>query len=87
MTGWTFGNQALGKPLGNDVANRKPTLPVMRLLETTSPADRPSLLAMLNGGMSDTLRELLDKSDASAVTLDTARRVRPFGLRSTPHST
>lgn len=68
-----WGTSALGKPLGNDVANRKPTLPVMRLLETTSPSDRPELLAMLNSGMSDSLRELLDRSDASAVTLDTAR--------------
>ena len=69
-----WGTAALGKPLGNDVANRKPTLPTLRLLETTPAADRPGLLALLDAGvMSDALRELLDRSDASAVTLDTAR--------------
>ncbi len=69
-----WGTAALGKPLGNDVANRKPTLPVLRLLETTPAADRPRLLSLLNAGtMSDCLREMLDQSDASAVTLDTAR--------------
>ncbi len=68
-----WGTAALGKPLGNDVSNRKPTLPIMRLLDTTAPADRAKVLAMLDSGMSDGLRELLDRSDASAVTLDTAR--------------
>lgn len=68
-----WGTAAIGKPLGNDLANRKPTLPVMRLLETASPQERAQLLTMLTGGMSDPLREALDRSDASAVTLDTAR--------------
>ena len=69
-----WGTAAIGKPLGNDVANRKPTLPTLRLLECAPAEQRPSLLALLDAGvMSDALREALDKSDASAVTLDTAR--------------
>lgn len=68
-----WGTAALGKPLGNDLANCKPTLPVMRMLETASPQDRSKLLSLLNSGMSQSLRSALDACDASAVTLDTAR--------------
>ncbi|MCC6511757.1 MAG: polyprenyl synthetase family protein [Pirellulaceae bacterium] len=70
-----WGTAALGKPLGNDVANRKPTLPTLRMLETAVPEDRSRLVELLEAGaMSDSLREALDRSDASSVTLDTARQ-------------
>jgi octaprenyl-diphosphate synthase len=70
-----WGSAALGKPLGNDVANRKPTLPALRLLEQTPPEARPALIALLEQGqMCQQLRDAFDASDASAVTLDTARR-------------
>lgn len=69
-----WGTAALGKPLGNDLANRKPTLPIMRMLETASADQRSELLSLLDAGPSDQLREALDNSDASAITLDTARR-------------
>ncbi len=38
-----WGTAAIGKPLGNDIANRKPTLPTLRLLATTAPEARARL--------------------------------------------
>ncbi len=69
-----WGTAAIGKPLGNDVGNRKPTLPTLRLIEQTPACDRDQLIAQLDQGiMTDSLREALDRCDASAVTLDVAR--------------
>ena len=70
-----WGSAALGKPLMNDVANRKPTLPILRLLEQADNKQRPRLIAELeNGSMSFELRQALNQSDSSSVTLATARR-------------
>lgn len=69
-----WGTPAIGKPLGNDVANRKPTLPSLRLIEQTPAGLRGDMIAMLDRGiMDDRLRDAFDRSDASAVTLDAAR--------------
>lgn len=70
-----WGTAMLGKPLYNDIANRKPTLPTLRLLEQASVAERPRMVELLDkGNMSDGLRSALDESDASQVTLEMARR-------------
>lgn len=70
-----WGSAALGKPLGNDVANCKPTLPTLRLLQQTPTDEREDVIAELDRGvMTDRLRTLFDRSDASSFTLDTARR-------------
>jgi octaprenyl-diphosphate synthase len=70
-----WGSAALGKPLGNDVANRKPTLPALRLLEQTPASERDALIAELDKGvMTERLRLALERSDASSVTLDMARQ-------------
>ena len=70
-----WGTPAMGKPLGNDVANRKPTLPTLRLVQQTPIDERDKLIAQLERGIiTDQLRSALDASDASAVTLDTARQ-------------
>lgn len=69
-----WGTPALGKPLGNDVANRKPTLPSLRLVEQAPAQERRRLVALLEAGViGERLREAFDRSDASAVTLDAAR--------------
>jgi len=70
-----WGSTALGKPLGNDVANRKPTLPILYLLEQTPDSQRDALIQELDcGEMNAVLRSALDGSDASSLTLATARR-------------
>ncbi len=53
---------ATGKSLGTDLAQQKPTLPVIRTLEQADPAQREYLQALLCGeadGQADSLRNLL----------------------------
>ncbi len=72
-----WGTERVGKTLGTDLAQAKPTLPLLRLLETASSAERQRLVARLDAGAPDDLaavRRSLDRSDAAQYTLAAARR-------------
>lgn len=72
-----WGTEQVGKTLGTDLAQSKPTLPIIRLLQTT-PADRKAALLSLLEDPSDkarlVIRQLLDASDAGQITLRVARQ-------------
>lgn len=69
-----WGTPALGKPIGNDISNRKPTLPTLTLVQQTPIAQRAELIGELNAAvLTPELRSVLDDSTASSVTLDAAR--------------
>ena len=63
----TGDEQTTGKSLGTDVAQQKPTLPIIRLLQCASAAEREQAIAVLQGDatqrMSE-LRPLLDRHEA-----------------------
>ncbi|MCR9294051.1 MAG: polyprenyl synthetase family protein [bacterium] len=72
-----WGSDRTGKTLGTDLAQCKPTLPLLRLLAVGSPATRRELIRLLQPGQhSDEqrlrIREMLDASDASEYTLQAA---------------
>lgn len=72
-----WGTAQVGKTLGTDLAQSKPTLPLIRLLKTVSPRTREQLVAQLEAGGPDNLaavRESLDRSDAARYTLAAARK-------------
>lgn len=72
-----WGAADVGKTLGTDLAQQKPTLPTLRLLQTTSPQEKRNLLELLSAGgasREQELRQLLDQSDAAEFTLQAARR-------------
>ncbi|MCA9134339.1 MAG: polyprenyl synthetase family protein [Planctomycetales bacterium] len=72
-----WGTQQVGKTLGTDLAQLKPTLPLIRLLQTTSASRRAQLLELLRvPGEADReqVLRLLDASDAAQFTLRIARR-------------
>jgi octaprenyl-diphosphate synthase len=59
------------------VVTGKPTLPIMRLLETLEEDDRSEVMRILHGDASrrlELLRPWLEKSDASQYTLEFAER-------------
>lgn len=67
---------ATGKSLGTDLAQQKPTLPLIRTLEQADPAQREYLHALLCGeadGQADSLRTFFDRCDALAYTRDKGR--------------
>ena len=71
-----WGTAQVGKTLGTDLLQRKPTLPLIRLLATCSANERSTLLAMLEDAAQHVeVRRLLDESDAAAYSLDRARRL------------
>ncbi len=73
-----WGTEQVGKTLGTDLAQAKPTLPLIRLLKTVSPRERERLVAQLDAGGPDDLaavRASLDRSDAGRYTLATARKL------------
>lgn len=72
-----WGNQQVGKTLGTDLLQLKPTLPLIRLLETSPAKKRQQLIEFLNQQQPDSLaqiRQELDDCDASAYTLRIAKR-------------
>lgn len=78
-------DQMIGKTLGTDLQQGKMTLPLIRLLETSSSAERDALAAILHGPPEDRWRKirprLLD-SDAADYTLAVARSYRDRALES-----
>lgn len=72
-----WGTEQVGKTLGTDLAQAKPTLPLIRLLKTVSPRERKRLVVQLDAGTPDDLaavRQTLDRSDAGRYTLAAARK-------------
>lgn len=73
-----WGNdQQVGKSLGTDLATGKPTLPILHLLHEQPVETRQKLLAILHGEAGqrmEHIRPWLDRSDASAYTLDCAKK-------------
>jgi len=72
-----WGTASVGKPLGNDIANRKPTMPTLTMLAAAQadPVQRALLVSGLERGqLSDELRAAMDRSGASEATLELARR-------------
>ncbi len=68
----------VGKTLGTDFAQLKPTLPLLRLLKVAGAAEREALVKRLAVGCAQNnlldIRRQLDRSDAAAYTLATAKR-------------
>jgi octaprenyl-diphosphate synthase len=67
----------VGKSLGTDLVTGKPTLPILRLLETLEKDDRAEVMRILHGDAQhrlELLRPWLEKSDASQYTLEFAER-------------
>jgi octaprenyl-diphosphate synthase len=70
-------DQRVGKTLGTDLGQLKPTLPLMRLLRTCSRSDRRRLIELLERkdlAAFEEIRAALDHSDARSYTLESARR-------------
>lgn len=77
-----WGTEKVGKTLGTDLLQRKPTLPIIRLLELQSAAERSALLDMLNSGsQNEEVLRRVNASDASAYTLRRANGLIRSALR------
>lgn len=71
-----WGTAQVGKTLGTDLLQRKPTLPLIRLLATRTDAERTALIDLLDDATQHAqVRRLLDASDAAAYSLDRAGRL------------
>ncbi len=71
-----WGTEQVGKTLGTDLAQAKPTLPLIRLLHTTPTEQQGELIELLNDPSPDaryTVRKKLNASDSGAYTLHIAR--------------
>lgn len=69
-------DETVGKTLGTDLEQGKVTLPVIRLLEVSSPSDRIAIEAILSGPpkhRAERLRPMLEDSDAKQYTADAAK--------------
>jgi octaprenyl-diphosphate synthase len=72
-----WGDAQVGKTLGTDLAQFKPTLPLIRLLAQASPARKAAITAALSRGDAvalDDVRSELERSDACEFTLQIAKR-------------
>ncbi len=77
-----WGTEQVGKTLGTDLLQRKPTLPVIRLLSKSLGLNRSALVEMLESGAhSGVVLERLAESDASAYTLRRAGRLIESALQ------
>jgi octaprenyl-diphosphate synthase len=71
-----WGTEQVGKTLGTDLAQAKPTLPLIRLLGTCSAPQRAQLLTLLSDRNPEAclrIRQRLDASDAGEYTLRAAQ--------------
>lgn len=65
-----------GKSLGTDLAQQKPTLPIIRLLRLATPADRDEVVGILHGNAADRLAGLsphLERYEAISYAREMAR--------------
>ena len=67
--------ETTGKSLGTDLEQRKPTLPLIRLLAQTNPAQRATIIAALDAAETDckVLDRWFDSTDAISYTREKAR--------------
>lgn len=65
-----------GKTLGSDLRRGKLTLPVLHLLQTSPPAERSHLCAMIVEGREEDIRKLIDATVASGAVQHAARTGR-----------
>ncbi|MEM8733710.1 MAG: polyprenyl synthetase family protein [Planctomycetota bacterium] len=73
-----WGTDQVGKTLATDLKQQKPTLPLLRLLETSTPPVREELVSLLTGETEHEAKlsrvlEFLGNSDASEYTLRVAK--------------
>jgi octaprenyl-diphosphate synthase len=69
-------DDTVGKTLGTDIGQGKMTLPLIRLLQSSSPRVRREAIGILEGPVEERLRRirpLLNNSDAKTYTLDVAQ--------------
>ncbi|MBQ7567343.1 polyprenyl synthetase family protein [bacterium] len=70
-------SQALGKPIFNDIAEHKYTLPLLLARDSASPGERKELLSLLEQPYSDGVRQelmaVLGRQEAKERALETAR--------------
>ena len=72
---YTARGEEWGKPLGNDLAQGKSTLPLVHALSHADEADHKSLLFHLNNGRSiDKVLPLIEKYDGLSYARDKARQ-------------
>ena len=64
----------VGKTLGTDILNQKPTLPVIHALRTLAPTDRQALLDRLEAGDLENVLGILSKSESIDYARETAAR-------------
>ncbi len=77
-----WGTAQVGKTLGTDLLQRKPTLPLIRLLATRSDNERRALIGMLeDSAHHGEVRRLLDASDAANYSLARAGRLIQSAIR------
>lgn len=72
-----WGSDDVGKTLGTDLAQAKPTVPLIRMLSTLPDAKRQWVGELIEAGnphVMQTVRPMLDQSDAREYTLAMARR-------------
>lgn len=72
-----WGSEDVGKTLGTDLAQAKPTVPLIRLLATLPDVKRREVIELIESGSPqamEAVRPLLDESDAREYTLELARR-------------
>lgn len=70
-----------GKSLGTDLAQRKLTLPIIRLIERSSAGERQRLLDVLSSPEGDTHQELLPWLESSDALVYARGRARQFAKR------
>lgn len=78
-------DETVGKTLGTDLEQGKMTLPLIRLRDEATPADRDRLVAALNGPPADRLavvQPMLAASDAANYTRQTAESYRQRAINS-----
>lgn len=73
-----WGDAQTGKTLGTDLAQRKPTLPLLHFLSSANPQGRHQLLDLLSSDKPDhsvQVNKLIRQSDSGELTLATARKL------------
>ena len=78
-------DETVGKTLGTDIGQGKMTLPLIRLLQTASEAERRQIVRILRGDAErrlPSIRPLLERSDAAAYTMGIAEEFKQRALDS-----
>ena len=79
---------SMGKSLGTDLEKQKPTLPLIRLLEESTPRERAEIVEILSSRSAESRQQIkawLDRGDALTYTRDKANRYARMALEETRH--